>query len=432
MRRVIYVVVGALLLHLAASLWAGNALTNPAATYKDLLHLDNSNAGVTSSLQTLVDGAGNDTGLSISTTGIGVPAGGAGTPGVLFGPATGDGVGLHASGGGDLQVYSGAGGAANVAASIFTIYGSFPHMGGNGFILGDTDYIRYYSGDGAVYDLSLRRYNDGTDTWLALSAENDTDGDGKLSLGELQVGGTASGGRIQYSSPYIDFRNSADDDYNNIRGRVVAASFGVFAPKVYENVTIDLYNGSIDDADTSVSVSGDHDVDDEDTSGESVGLSVEQTYDIEDAGDDHPTVDLLIDRTETAVDSDVDNELIAARVGGADVWTLSTAGGQVTTPDTLTVADSGDGNPATGTWTPASSYCEATCNDSDGCTVTVSETGATEGHQVEIINVSANAITISDSSGVTELDGNWAGGQYDSLTLRYIGDRWVESGRSDN
>jgi len=68
--------------------------TSPGLTYKDLLHFNNSNAGVTGSLQALNDGNGATTALQVSTTGIGstgtITATGAVTGSNLSGTNTGD------------------------------------------------------------------------------------------------------------------------------------------------------------------------------------------------------------------------------------------------------------------------------------------------------------------------------------------------------
>ena len=105
----------------------------------------------------------------------------------------------------------------------------------------------------------------------------------------------------------------------------------------------------------------------------------------------------------------------------------------VTKVDARTIADSGDANPATLTLTPTTSYVEITCNDANGCTITMGETAVLEGTLATIINLSTNTIGFSDTAGVSELAGAFAAaGQYDLLTLVYIGDRWVETGRSDN
>lgn len=98
----------------------------------------------------------------------------------------------------------------------------------------------------------------------------------------------------------------------------------------------------------------------------------------------------------------------------------------------VTVADSGTGSAATATLTPSANRVGLTCSDADGCTMTMAETAATTGDTVTIINVSANTATFADTSAVSELAGSAALGQWDSLTLQYLVDRWVETGRSNN
>ncbi len=104
----------------------------------------------------------------------------------------------------------------------------------------------------------------------------------------------------------------------------------------------------------------------------------------------------------------------------------------VSTVQAITVADTGDGSAAASTLTPTAAYVSYTCSDTDGCTITLSETGAVDGSTVKVTNVSANASTFADTSGLTELAGSFAMGQYDSLTLVYATDRWVEVHRSNN
>lgn len=101
--------------------------------------------------------------------------------------------------------------------------------------------------------------------------------------------------------------------------------------------------------------------------------------------------------------------------------------------DADTIADSGDGNPATSTLTPTSSHVQITCNDSDGCDITMGEAGdIRNGMPLVIVNVSANVVNFSDTSGVSELSGAIALGQYDSLTLVYASDRWIAGSTSNN
>lgn len=83
------------------------------------------------------------------------------------------------------------------------------------------------------------------------------------------------------------------------------------------------------------------------------------------------------------------------------------------------------------TLTPTSSNIEL--NPSSAVVVTMGETGVQDGTVVQITNIHAsNAATFADTAGVTELKGPFTMNQYDSLTLRYVSDRWVETERSIN
>ena len=118
---------------------------------------------------------------------------------------------------------------------------------------------------------------------------------------------------------------------------------------------------------------------------------------------------------------------------------LATAQGGVTFTDgtrwnvsSQTVADNGGGTAATGTVTVLKSYVELTCSDANGCDMTISETGAREGMLLTVVNVSANTCNFADTAGVSETAGTFAAGQYDAISLVYIGDRWVELSRANN
>ncbi len=95
-----------------------------------------------------------------------------------------------------------------------------------------------------------------------------------------------------------------------------------------------------------------------------------------------------------------------------------------------TVADNGGGTAATGTITVLKSYVLLTCSDTNGCDMTMGETGARDGFLMVIVNTSANTATFTGSSGVLELDATVALGQYDTLALIYRTDRWVQFGAS--
>jgi hypothetical protein len=104
-------------------------------------------------------------------------------------------------------------------------------------------------------------------------------------------------------------------------------------------------------------------------------------------------------------------------------------------PCTLTIADDGGGTHAAGTMAPECGntvICD--CNDSTGCTITVTEGDTVDGMQVVIVGDTATHCDFADSAGVLELAGGtaFAMGDGDTLSLLYIGDTWVETSRSDN
>lgn len=105
----------------------------------------------------------------------------------------------------------------------------------------------------------------------------------------------------------------------------------------------------------------------------------------------------------------------------------------VATAQSLPISDNGNGaTRATSTLTVTSSFATVTCSDANGCDVGVSESGVVSGYIVRIVCLSSNICGFSDSSGVTELAGIFDLGQYDSLILMYVVDRWIEIGRSNN
>lgn len=93
--------------------------------------------------------------------------------------------------------------------------------------------------------------------------------------------------------------------------------------------------------------------------------------------------------------------------------------------DARTIASNGGGTPATLTLTPKGSYVALTCNDPDGCTITMGETGAKDGYVVSIVNVSVNPCTFANSAGVLQLSSSVSLGQWQVLDVQYVTDRWV-------
>jgi hypothetical protein len=107
------------------------------------------------------------------------------------------------------------------------------------------------------------------------------------------------------------------------------------------------------------------------------------------------------------------------------------------TSSSVTIADNGAGTPAAHTQaylSTVASFVRYTCNDANGCDVTMSETAVEHGHVLMFANTSANNVTFADISGVQEMAGGVTAtlGQYDTLQLVYTGDRWAELHRSDN
>jgi hypothetical protein len=91
-----------------------------------------------------------------------------------------------------------------------------------------------------------------------------------------------------------------------------------------------------------------------------------------------------------------------------------------------------DATPTSCTLTVTSSSHELSCTDADGCNWAIGETNAERGQLLTVVNIGTNSVTISDTAGVTETAGSFVMGQYDSITFRYISDRWVETARSNN
>lgn len=103
-----------------------------------------------------------------------------------------------------------------------------------------------------------------------------------------------------------------------------------------------------------------------------------------------------------------------------------------------TIADNGNGGTAA-TYTLDSSNTSAflglNCLDANGCDVTMGE-DFFDGDVIFVYSESTNATNFADTSGVSELAGNFAMGQWDTLSLIFRDDAstngWLEFGRSNN
>lgn len=116
---------------------------------------------------------------------------------------------------------------------------------------------------------------------------------------------------------------------------------------------------------------------------------------------------------------------------------ISVGGRDIHIVQAVTGTDDGAGTNRAVTVTPTSSFITLDCQDTNGCDVTMSETGATSGSSVCITAIGAGgASNFADSAGVSELAGAFAaggsGGGYDSVCMLYVSDRWVETSRSNN
>jgi hypothetical protein len=139
------------------------------------------------------------------------------------------------------------------------------------------------------------------------------------------------------------------------------------------------------------------------------------------------------------------NATAQAQVGTASnaFWIADAAGQYESTafiayqelPTVVSIANNAVGaSPATytSTFSESDASVSITCNDPDGCNVTLTETSILDGQRVCYVNVSANTVNFADTAGVSEIAGAFAAGQWDSICLQYRTDRWVELSRSNN
>ena len=99
----------------------------------------------------------------------------------------------------------------------------------------------------------------------------------------------------------------------------------------------------------------------------------------------------------------------------------------------VTVNSNGNGTAAIFTITPRASFVQIVCNDFDGCSGDISETGAQGGRMLYIVNESGNPVTITGSGADARIVGGTITlGNNDSITLIYGSFNWIELSRSDN
>lgn len=144
-----------------------------------------------------------------------------------------------------------------------------------------------------------------------------------------------------------------------------------------------------------------------------------------------------LDNRTTAPSSNPTGGGVLYAESGALKYTGSSGPNQVVAglPSAQICLDNGTGSAGTLTLTVENiTYITLDNVDPNACTVTVSETGAVNGQRLTIVNIASVAsISINESAGVAELAGNWATTQiWDSLSLIYVNDRWIELSRSNN
>lgn len=123
---------------------------------------------------------------------------------------------------------------------------------------------------------------------------------------------------------------------------------------------------------------------------------------------------------------------VTFRANGTDRAHIGWGGAWINEAQTLTVADNGGGTAAAQTLNPSSGFHLCTCNDANGCTITVGESAIKTGQELKVACTTANACNFADTAGVTELAGAFACTTNDTLHLIHNGTAWVEIGRSDN
>jgi len=119
---------------------------------------------------------------------------------------------------------------------------------------------------------------------------------------------------------------------------------------------------------------------------------------------------------------------------GIVLFTNASAGANMaySFPKTITTADDAGGTHAATTINPAdANYIIAECNDTQGCTATITETSAAAGMSSTIMCAGTGAHTdFADSGGVLELTGALVCAPLMSMLITYNGTAWVEHSRS--
>lgn len=125
------------------------------------------------------------------------------------------------------------------------------------------------------------------------------------------------------------------------------------------------------------------------------------------------------------------NGVVGLRITDTTVVTNTKA---VSAAQVFSVADNGTpASRATSTLTPTTSFVKCTCNDADGCDVTLSETGAVDGQSLRVVNVGTNVCGFTTSSGIQEIGAVPIDlGAWDSIDFLYVSDRFVRIADANN
>lgn len=132
-------------------------------------------------------------------------------------------------------------------------------------------------------------------------------------------------------------------------------------------------------------------------------------------------------RTDLQSGTNSGNTIAVARIGDSTGYLEVYGGGQLrSTPVATAITATTD----TTTVIVSSTACRISSTGTSAWTP--SETSAADGMRLTCVNTGTPVITVTTSAGVCECGAGVALGQWDSVTLEYVTDRWVCSGNKDN
>lgn len=147
------------------------------------------------------------------------------------------------------------------------------------------------------------------------------------------------------------------------------------------------------------------------------------------------TVDIVYSRATDSLGFDLDDDgTVESRVLTGGLYDSNADGTADYAVGTTTIADNTVGSSkATATITPKTRLHTITCNDADGCTITLGETGALPGFASTLICLTANDCEIDDAANVADLSADpfVLADINDSVTVAYMTNIWVQIGSVD-